>query len=71
MVGLPNNERKLVEVYRNIDLGKELILVNRDDYFDLLKRDRTLSALEAAGVDNWDGYPFAFENDDEEEGDDD
>jgi hypothetical protein len=30
-------------------------------YRELLERDNFLSALEAAGVDNWDGYSVAHE----------
>jgi hypothetical protein len=30
-------------------------------YRELLERDAFLSALEAAGVDNWDGYSYARE----------
>ena len=30
-------------------------------YRELLERDNFLSALEAAGVDNWDGYEQAHE----------
>ncbi len=29
---------------------------------ELLKDQRTLRALEAAGVDNWEGYEIALEN---------
>jgi hypothetical protein len=30
-------------------------------YRELLERDEWLSALEVAGVDNWDGYEIAME----------
>lgn len=33
-------------------------------------RDRTLAALEAAGVDNWEGYSQAFAEDPDEDGED-
>lgn len=39
------------------------------DFNDLMKADAKLAALEAAGVDNWDGYDYAMEilgNEDEE-----
>jgi len=36
-----------------------VIKVKKFEY--LLERDRILSALEAAGVDNWEGYSEAFE----------
>lgn len=35
-------------------------------YEELVRDQDTLSRLEAAGVDNWDGYSFAFEDEDEE-----
>ena len=28
---------------------------------ELLRKERVLDALEAAGVDNWEGYSYAFE----------
>lgn len=31
-----------------------------EDYNHLVERDNFLSALEAAGVDNWEGYSEAF-----------
>ena len=40
-------------------LRKQIIL--------LKARDDTLSKLEAAGVDNWEGYSEAFQDDDEDE----
>lgn len=36
------------------------VLVDQAFYEDLLKRDVVLSALEAAGVDNWEGYEEAL-----------
>ena len=35
---------------------EDTIIVSRNEYFKLQERDNFLSALEAAGVDNWDGY---------------
>lgn len=37
------------------------------EYARLLDRDWKLSKLEAAGVDNWDGYAYAFEDEEEDE----
>ena len=37
-------------------MNKETIEVNREEWFKLQERDAFLCALEAAGVDNWDGY---------------
>lgn len=32
------------------------------EYQDLMERDRILTALENAGVDNWEGYDYAIES---------
>lgn len=37
-------------------------MLEEKDYLDLLERANIYSALEAGGVDNWDGYGFAIEN---------
>lgn len=38
---------------------EEMVEITRDEYDMLLERDRWLSALEAAGVDNWNGWDEA------------
>lgn len=42
--------------------------LSQEEYEELLESDKMLSALERAGVDNWEGYDFAMEimNDDTE-----
>lgn len=42
-------------------VGDKIVMVPQDQYYKLLERDRWLSALEAAGVDNWDGWDEACE----------
>lgn len=46
------------------------VLIPRTDWDLLKKRDAWLDCLEAAGVDNWDGISFAYEIQQEREGDD-
>lgn len=42
-------------------IGDKIVMVQEKQYHELLERDRWLSALEAAGVDNWDGWDEACE----------
>ncbi len=42
---------------------EETVTISKKEYEKLLKDSRFLQALEAAGVDNWEGYEFAFESD--------
>jgi hypothetical protein len=37
------------------------VTISTDEYESLKESDRKLSALEAAGVDNWEGYDYAME----------
>lgn len=37
------------------------VAVPKEQYEQLLKRDLKLTALEIAGVDNWEGYEFAMD----------
>lgn len=39
----------------------QMITIQREHYDELLAAQRKLEALEAAGVDNWDGYDYAME----------
>ena len=41
--------------------GKVMVTITEEHYRELRERDEWLSALEAAGVDNWDGYEIAME----------
>ena len=47
--------------------NEEMVTIPLKEYKELLMRDKTLSKLEANGVDNWDGW----EGYEEDEGDDD
>ena len=40
---------------------EEKITITQKEYEDLLEASHKLEALEAAGVDNWDGYDDAME----------
>lgn len=37
----------------------EMITITKKEYDNLIKRNFWLACLEAAGVDNWDGYDIA------------
>lgn len=39
--------------------GQEMITIPKEDYDELMYQSTWLSALEAAGVDNWDGFEEA------------
>lgn len=40
---------------------EETITISKKEYDDLIEKEIWLSALEAAGVDNWEGYDHAHE----------
>lgn len=44
---------------RHESLPAGSVVLSAKEYDDLLERDRWLSALEGAGVDNWDGWDEA------------
>lgn len=44
-----------------MDENTEQILVSKDKYERLLESAERLSALLAAGVDNWEGYSYAMQ----------
>lgn len=55
----------------------ELVTIAKEDYDYLVSRNKMLESLEAAGVDNWEGYALGYDEDaiddvvfSEEEGDD-
>ena len=48
--------------------AKGNVVISATDYLNLLRNDYTMNAYETAGVDNWDGYNFAFENYEENAG---
>lgn len=39
----------------------EEVTISKKEYDELKERDKYLSALEAAGVDNWEGNDYALE----------
>ncbi len=49
------------------------VTISKEDYANLVEASRFLQALEAHGVDNWDGHSDAYRSvyggEDEEEGD--
>lgn len=45
----------------------ETITILKAHYQELVEDSRFLKALQAAGVDNWEGYSYAFDYLDEEE----
>lgn len=51
-----------------MELQYKTVTITEEEYEDLLKDQRKLIALEAGGVDNWEGYDWAMETLEEEEG---
>lgn len=47
--------------FDKIDVNVPMVVMTEDDYLELKGAQDFLLALEAAGVDNWDGYEFAKE----------
>ena len=43
-------------------MSEEQVTIAKSEYENLLERDKILSALEGAGVDNWEGFDIALEN---------
>jgi len=41
-------------------MSKNTVTITEEEYDALLDRDQKLCALEAAGVDNWEGYEEAM-----------
>lgn len=48
-------------------MSEEEITVSRKVYEALLESQSKLWRLEAAGVDNWEGYDYALEGEDDED----
>jgi hypothetical protein len=40
---------------------EKMVKISKEEYKHLLEDSDILSALNAAGVDNWDGYDYAME----------
>lgn len=43
-------------------LDDEFVTITKKEYEELKDADEMLTALYAAGVDNWEGYDYALEN---------
>jgi len=43
------------------DSEKDTYTISSEEYTELLEAIKMLNALEAAGVDNWEGYDYALE----------
>jgi hypothetical protein len=39
----------------------EMVTISKEEYDQLVDDSKTLAALQAAGVDNWNGYDYAME----------
>lgn len=46
--------------------SNETVTISKEEYDSLLEDQHMLQCLQAAGVDNWDGYDLAIEMMDEE-----
>lgn len=51
---------KHIKIAKEIDNSK--VLIDEEEYEELKERDNILSRLEGAGLDNWEGYSYAFED---------
>lgn len=54
----------ITNIIKHIDVLPDpngLIEITNEEYLRLINRDRWLSNLEAAGVDNWEGYDVAYD----------
>ncbi|MGG1339073.1 hypothetical protein ABE244_00500 [Bacillus toyonensis] len=51
-------EQVLKETVEN---DEKTVTISRAEYLELLEDSEFLSCLQAAGVDNWDGYGYAWE----------
>jgi ERCC4-related helicase len=46
---------------------KELVVITKEEFDALNESSKMLSALEEAGVDNWEGYHYAYDYLEEDE----
>jgi hypothetical protein len=42
-------------------MDKETVTIEKERYEELLQTEKFMTALQAAGVDNWDGYDYAVD----------
>ena len=47
-------------IIKAMKLAIELITINKQEYDELVEASRILDALNAAGVDNWEGYEWVM-----------
>lgn len=40
---------------------EEMVTISKKEYSELLENTEFLNALQAAGVDNWDGFDYAID----------
>lgn len=56
-----NSMKKQSEEATNIKQSEETVTIKKSEYQELKDRDLWLTALENCGVDNWEGYDFAYD----------
>ena len=62
MVEIPKDEYEdLKKDSKDLIKAEQQLIKMKEEYIELSKRDQWLTALEAAGVDNWDGIDYAVE----------
>jgi hypothetical protein len=44
-----------------LTLAEKMVTISEKEYLKLKERSAWLGYLEAAGVDNWDGYSYAYD----------
>ena len=54
-------DEETAETKENLGMNEEMVTITKEEYDNLLDSDSKLSALEGAGVDNWEGYDYAME----------
>jgi hypothetical protein len=55
----PSKEKKAENASESEKMSE--VTIPEKEYNDLIEDQKFLNALRAAGVDNWDGYDYAFE----------
>lgn len=57
---MPNNMDETIGATPEQTMKERCVTITLDRYNDLIKSEETLRALEAAGVDNWQGFDEAM-----------
>lgn len=52
---------RYIYMYGDLTVTNDEVSISRERYDELIKAESWVDSLEAAGVDNWDGYEFARE----------